>query len=553
MNALFFTQSSTLKVYYDILQAMRQKASIEKVGFYISDSGYYQRFLAKHNEFEAGEFTLLKQWVVTQQAQKHALDIEKLKEYQDKLNVPNFWDALVSDRRIVNGPKYSFRQDYTPRFTHEEMLRILLENLIRIEKLFDEIQPDFTSCFICTTVAEYLCYLFSKARNIPFLNLRPTRMHNYVVYGQSIFEPSEFVAQSYKDYQGSQKEDEWQEKAREFVAFSREKHAKYEGVFLTTQKPPQVGSPLRIFKRISSSLLTRLREIAHAEMAYRSGPKYDRPLPGMLTPLLYWNLLNPLLVIRINSALSGKYVTTKELNDLDYIFFPLHKEPEVTLLVYSKPYLNQIEVVRNVAYSLPVDKLLLVKEHPASVGTRPLKYYQKLLEIPNVRLVDPRVEPRELIKQADMVVNIAGSVGFEALLLQKPVIIFGKTPYEMLPESMVRKVTNLDKLGETIVDLLLNYRHDETALCHYIAATMKESVPVEFYTKLLGRSGQFSTDADTDRQQHVARLAAYTLKMAAKARSSLAKNSKRVKVADDIATGNRHHGRNGHKREIVKD
>ena len=82
---------------------------------------------------------------------------------------------------------------------------------------------------------------------------------------------------------------------------------------------------------------------------------------------------------------------------------------------------------------------------------------------------------------------------------------------------------------------------------------MKESVTVEFYTKLLGRSGQFSTDADTDRQQHVARLAAYTLKMAAKAKSSLAKNSKRVKVVDNSATGNGLHGENGRKREMVKN
>ena len=51
----------------------------------------------------------------------------------------------------------------------------------------------------------------------------------------------------------------------------------------------------------------------------------------------------------------------------------------MSLSVQSRSYLNQIEVVRNIAQSLPVGWQVLIKEHPASMGRRPVSYYQKLL------------------------------------------------------------------------------------------------------------------------------------------------------------------------------
>ena len=49
---------------------------------------------------------------------------------------------------------------------------------------------------------------------------------------------------------------------------------------------------------------------------------------------------------------------------------PKQKEPEVTLLVWGRPYINQIEVARKFARCLPVGMKLVVKEHPAAVGYR---------------------------------------------------------------------------------------------------------------------------------------------------------------------------------------
>ena len=61
------------------------------------------------------------------------------------------------------------------------MLNILQAGLIGMERLFEQVQPNFVISFVRVTFGEYLAYLFAKTREIPFLNLRPTRIRSYTV------------------------------------------------------------------------------------------------------------------------------------------------------------------------------------------------------------------------------------------------------------------------------------------------------------------------------------------------------------------------------------
>jgi hypothetical protein len=201
---------------------------------------------------------------------------------------------------------------------------------------------------------------------------------------------------------------------------------------------------------------------------------------------------------------------------LHYAFFPLHTEPEVTLLVHSKPYLNQIEAVRLLSHNLPVGMKLVVKEHPWSIGKRPLSYYRKLLEIPNVMLAHPSMKSRELISHSQLITVIAGSIGFEGLMLNKPVIVLGGAPFSFLSSSMIRHISNPNLLGDQIRDLLENYQFKEEALLCYIAAVMSSSVRVDFYSRLIGRQGVYredlheqDSDEDKEREIQIERLARY--------------------------------------------
>lgn len=507
----------TLKVFYDLMQQLREPLQLGKVGFFISDSAYFKKFCKDTPDIESGKYMLVKEWEVMLKAEQSQPDIEKLKKYQEQLKIPNLWGAVACDRRIVWGSKFTFRQDYKPIFNHEQVMSILGEIFHSVEELFNKVKPDFVVSFICTTMGEFASYLITRARNIPFLNLRPTRVQNYMTFGTSVFEPSELIHDAYEEYMNNNNEDHWIKKASEYLDFVRNQHARYEGVFLPTQRPPQARSIVRLPRRKTPLfILNRLRQeinkIIEEEYHYRfAGPRCDRHLPGALLPMLYRNFLNPRLVRKVNSYFSKKYITESELQNSDYVFFPLHTEPEVSLLVYSKPYLNQIEVLRNIAYSLPPGMILVVKEHPAARGKRPLSYYKKIEEIFNVRFVDPTVDARFLIVNSRLVATIASSVGFEAILLGRPVITFGQTPYEILPSNMVRKIRDLNNLDENITDLLQNHFYDEEAMINYIAAVMSRSVSIDFYTTLLGRKSQFSDRDNPDRQRDISDLARYTI------------------------------------------
>lgn len=243
--------------------------------------------------------------------------------------------------------------------------------------------------------------------------------------------------------------------------------------------------------------------------------RHDNYYRGVFFPGWFKKVEQPIRSKKSNLFLKQIYVDKDKLESMDYAFYPLHKEPEVTLLVYSRPYVNQIEAIRNFARSLPIGMKLIVKEHPASVNYRPVSYYKKLVSIPNVGIVHPSLGSRELIQKARLVTVIAGSIGLEALMLKKPVIALGGAPYTCLPDNMVRKIGNLDHLGWDIRDLLQNHEHDEGALNAYIAAIMKLSVPVDFYSVLLGREGAYRPYANStlssDREEQLKLLASFLL------------------------------------------
>jgi capsule polysaccharide export protein KpsC/LpsZ len=194
-----------------------------------------------------------------------------------------------------------------------------------------------------------------------------------------------------------------------------------------------------------------------------------------------------------------------------YVFFPLHTEPEVSLLVYGRPFLNQIEVIRQIAISLPIDVHLVVKEHPWMVGKRKYSSYAKLLNIPRVHLARPEMTARDLIEKSALVAVITGSVGLEAAILRKPVITFGDCAFNALPLTMVRRCNDLRELPSLVRTMLDHHEHDEAALESYVAAVFELSESVNLYSALLEKKGVYREDA-TSFTAEVEKLATYTLK-----------------------------------------
>ncbi len=512
MNALFLTQSGGLRLFYELAGALKSPLALEKIAFYVADQSYFEQFTRRVPEIESGTYYLLKEWDITRAARNATPNLDLIGQLERELGNPNLWGPLVADRRVYFGKKCTYFQDYRPRFNHEQMLSLLQQSLLTMQRLFDEVRPDFVVSFICVTYGEYVAYLFARSRGIPFLNLRPTRIQNYVTFGDTIFEPSRRIQANYERYLASDEEDGWTKRARDYVDVVRAGHAKYEGVLKKSPEPRDGPAPARRLSSISRNFLKLLR----AEYDYRFRSEWDNHQPGHLIPFLYRKVLNPMRVRKVERRLAANMVTREHIDSLDYVLYPLHTEPEVTLLVYSRNNLNQIEVIRNLSYSLPVGMSLVVKEHPASWGKRPLSYYQKLLEIPNVVLAHPGLDSKQLVTHARMVATIAGSIGWEAVLRRKPVVVFGHTPYEFLPECMLRRVDSMERLGDELNDLMRSYHYREEAVIAYVASVMRHSAPVNFYSSLLGRPYAYSGDEEgvdsaQRRNEELETLARYTI------------------------------------------
>jgi len=137
-----------------------------------------------------------------------------------------------------------------------------------------------------------------------------------------------------------------------------------------------------------------------------------------------------------------------------FIYFPLHFEPERTLLISGTYYTDQISVIKNIAKSIPIDFTLYVKEHPNMKLTqwREIDFYKKIMELPNVKLLHPDVSTSELIINSKLVITIAGTSGFEATISGKPSIVFSDTSYSNL--SSVFRVYGFEDLNNVILQAL---------------------------------------------------------------------------------------------------
>lgn len=131
-----------------------------------------------------------------------------------------------------------------------------------------------------------------------------------------------------------------------------------------------------------------------------------------------------------------------------YFLFPLHFEPEASISGQATYFCDQLNTIKNIAFSLPFPYKLYVKEHPAVVGTRPNSFYKELKRIPNVFLISPYENVENLIKKSQGIITLTSTVGLEAVLSGKPVYLLGDVFYSFHP--LCRKIQNFNELKRQI-------------------------------------------------------------------------------------------------------
>lgn len=155
--------------------------------------------------------------------------------------------------------------------------------------------------------------------------------------------------------------------------------------------------------------------------------------------------------IKYLNMFKSKIFSSVDLTE-KYVLYPLHFQPESSTSVNAMYYINQYEVIKNVAFSLPMGITLYVKDHPHAFGYFPLNFYKKISEIPNVKLVHCDENTDKLIKNSEFLVTLTGTMGYEALLNKKPVMCFGEVFYNIHPYCY--KIEKYKDVFETSLSIL---------------------------------------------------------------------------------------------------
>lgn len=212
------------------------------------------------------------------------------------------------------------------------------------------------------------------------------------------------------------------------------------------------------------SMVSKVKKYAEYMKVFR----YRRSLPDFKM-ILFWPILDK--IKKLNWKLFEQPVAGEK-----YVFYPLHVDPEMSTSLMGKWYINQLSLIDNIAKSLPCNYKLYVKEHKRNFSSRPSYYHDEIKKNPNVRLISPDADSFEIIKQCSLVLTITGTAGWEAVLFQKPVIVFGEIYYSNFSEvSKAGKLADLSNLIGSKIGKKIDRKKTEEFVAALLAASFKGS------------------------------------------------------------------------------
>jgi hypothetical protein len=194
-------------------------------------------------------------------------------------------------------------------------------------------------------------------------------------------------------------------------------------------------------RKFSNSSLAELKIPSDSWLVLAEGP-----VESSESDLLqwYWYRIRSLFYRRRLKSQYNKMTHVPDLNE-DFVYFPMHYQPERTTSPEAGAYVDQYLVVNELVHTVPSDMVIYVKEHPlmfnySSLGetTRKSSHYDDMI-LKNKSMLVPVDYPQfDLIDNARVVVTATGTAGFEAVCRGTPCLTFGDAWYSFLPGVVSR-------------------------------------------------------------------------------------------------------------------
>jgi hypothetical protein len=137
-----------------------------------------------------------------------------------------------------------------------------------------------------------------------------------------------------------------------------------------------------------------------------------------------------------------------------FALYALHTQPESSIDVVGAYFSDQVDLVRTIARSLPINHKLYVKIHPTDIDGQKASFYRELAAIPGVQLIGHQISSRDLLLKASLVFSLSGTIAYEAGLLGIPVIVFARNYFNALPT--IHYCSSPPELPSLIAKVLVN-------------------------------------------------------------------------------------------------
>lgn len=466
MKACLIFQRRFTRVAHAIAKDLKERHGVTEFCGYV-----YMRtsleFLQQQNEIRYN--TLLDDEGIHDAILKEPVDPSYIETLEREYGIPHLWPYINVDRVLRYGlgvREYPF--DTTP-YSHDQLMRLLQGTARAIIALLEDERPDFIYLPAVSAMGNMLLFHIAKKKGIRVLTGAETRIKGGYAFSDD-YTRFKWVDDRYRELTAgatSPREHEAKTYLEEFrgrpqtyhYVMESYKHSGTKRAAFTWLMPLNIARSVQWLSIRIVSILRR-RRLDYMEQSP------------------FWFLVD---AVRRKFRLMHGYTDLYDRYDPseNFAYYPLHLEPEMAMLLLAPQWTDQLNLIKQVAESLPLSYKLYVKEHPAMMGFRTRRYYKKMKKIPNVKLIHPNHDSHAIIQDAKFVATQTGTAGWEALMLQKPVITFGSVYYNTLP--MVKHVSDIATLADVVQEQLERPRHDERALVNFVSALLEDSVDIRLH------------------------------------------------------------------------
>jgi len=317
----------------------------------------------------------------------------------------NLADIILADRHlgigwVTGGLYHRGKMSYLPYTRH---LYIIERVFHAVREFADEVGPSFVCAGGVGSFEGAIIYVVCERMGVPVVSLNQAIANSYYYWNLDRYSTVPGLEEAYRRIKG--------------------------GPLIPSDEPvrdvvvPDQDAVARVFE--SRKLLSHVRNIAKASV-HKTIEKLKGldPPAGEITVAarLRYHLQ---LYRNFRNDMRREYTSLSEATTSDYIYFPLHMEPESSLLGVEPHFTNQTYAIELLSKSVPAGVDIFVKEHWNAVGTRPAQWLDIIAGFPRVKLLHPFENSIEIIRNCLATATIAGSAGAEAAIRGVPVISLG--------------------------------------------------------------------------------------------------------------------------------